>query len=204
MALKTPSFHTSPGNHQAWVAVSDAPDEDFARRPPRRNASSRSRINRHSLSRSRTPVQCETEANLRRIRRTVKTRARITADGMGIALCLLALVAPIWAQTEKVGSAKDALMICGSGYFLIEHNDGSMSCLDRLPPRNQADCPPKSTFGVVAGGGRCSLNINSPDYVAALHAGDPPPAAPCEHDSDCPTSYCGSADLCAPTPNEKR
>jgi len=25
-------FTTSPGNHQAWVAVSDAPDEDFARR----------------------------------------------------------------------------------------------------------------------------------------------------------------------------
>jgi hypothetical protein len=26
------TFHTSPGNHQAWVAISDAPDEDFARR----------------------------------------------------------------------------------------------------------------------------------------------------------------------------
>lgn len=26
------AFHTSPGNHQAWVAVSDSPDEDFARR----------------------------------------------------------------------------------------------------------------------------------------------------------------------------
>jgi hypothetical protein len=26
------AFHTSPGNHQAWVAISDAPDEDFVRR----------------------------------------------------------------------------------------------------------------------------------------------------------------------------
>jgi hypothetical protein len=26
------AFSTSPGNHQAWVAVSDVPDEDFARR----------------------------------------------------------------------------------------------------------------------------------------------------------------------------
>ena len=26
------AFTTSPGNHQAWVAVNDAPDEDFARR----------------------------------------------------------------------------------------------------------------------------------------------------------------------------
>jgi hypothetical protein len=26
------AFQTSPGNHQAWIAISDAPDEDFARR----------------------------------------------------------------------------------------------------------------------------------------------------------------------------
>jgi len=74
-------------------------------------------------------------------------------------------------------------------------NGGLVRC--HLHPRSQTDCPPKSTFRVIAGEGACTLNLDSPGYITGGHPGDTIPN-PCEHDSDCPTSFCGADGRCAP------
>ena len=125
--------------------------------------------------------------------RGVGSRGWVHSPGFG---------ASTWGM-DPVGSAKEAQKICGSGYFLILHPDGSKSCLGSLPPRGQADCPSKSTFRVITGEGACISNLDSPDYISGVRNGDTIPN-PCEHDSDCPTSFCSDSGRCAPAPNAQR
>ena len=121
-------------------------------------------------------------------------RSRIAALGFGIGFILLAVGASAWGM-DPVGSAKEAQKICGSGYFLILHPDGSKSCLPHLPPRSQADCPANAKFEVIKGEGECFPPLQGSQYP---HAGDPPPATPCDYDSDCPTGFCNSGGFCPP------
>jgi len=127
----------------------------------------------------------------------MRARSWKAALETGLVLIFLAFGVSAEAAGDAVASAKEAQKICGAGYFLIVHPDGSKSCLGSLPPRSQADCPPKSTFRVIAGEGGCTLNLDSPGYITGGHPSDPIPN-PCEHDSDCPTSFCGADGRCAP------
>jgi hypothetical protein len=124
--------------------------------------------------------------------------ARTTALATALASILLGFVALTWAQGYVVGTAQEAQKICGAGYFLLKLSDGSMNCLARLPPRSQADCPPKTTFDLVAGVGNVGSILIAPITFLRLHAGDPPPTA-CKTNSDCPNNYyCGSNHQCSP------
>jgi hypothetical protein len=80
-------------------------------------------------------------------------RSWIAALGTGLVLIFLASGVSAEAAGDSVASAKEAQKICGPGYFLMLNRNGSKSCLDHLPPRSQADCPLKYTFGVIAGRG---------------------------------------------------
>jgi len=89
----------------------------------------------------------------------------------------------------------DSNHICESGQVLLVYPDGAKSC-ESPAPRSQADCPPKTTFRVIAHGGACTLNLDNPGYIPYVHYGEPP-AIHCEHDSDCQSGFCGSG-FCGP------
>jgi hypothetical protein len=80
-------------------------------------------------------------------------RSWIPAFGTGLVLIFLTCGVSAGAAGDSVGSAKEAQKVCGAGYFLVLHQDGSKSCLPHLPPHSQADCPPKYVFSVINGQG---------------------------------------------------
>jgi hypothetical protein len=102
--------------------------------------------------------------------------------------------ASAFAASEMPYVPPDSRGNCPSDSIYTLFPGGIVRC--HLDPHSQADCPPKTTFRVIAHRGGCTLNLDSPDYPVLIHNGEPP-AIPCEHDSDCESGFCGGG-FCGP------